>query len=69
MEAGACGLVAYGAREVVHVHEVDKDVKLFRFNKIDPVPRKYAATRESDEPVRMESQNQFMPSRSCRKCR
>ena len=49
-------MAAYGAREVMHVQEeVDKGVKLFRFNKIDPVPRKYAATRESEEPVRMES--------------
>jgi hypothetical protein len=53
----------------MHIQEVDKEVKLFRFNKIDPAPRKYAATRKSDEPVCMESQNQFMPSRSLRKCR
>jgi hypothetical protein len=33
------------------------------FDRIDRVPRGYAATRER-EPVRMESQNQFMPSRS-----
>ena len=31
-------MAAYGAREVVHIQEVDKDVKLFRFNKIDRSP-------------------------------
>jgi hypothetical protein len=63
MWAYCCVSAAYGAREVMHVQEIDKDVKLFRFNKIDPVPRKYAATSESREPVHIESQNQFMPSR------
>jgi len=43
--------------------QADKDLKLLMFGKIDRVPRGYAATRER-EPVRMESQNQFIPSRS-----
>jgi hypothetical protein len=64
MWAYFCVSAAYGAREVIsdEVQEIDKDVKLFRFNKIDPVRRKYAAVRESREPVRKESQNQFMTS-------
>jgi hypothetical protein len=45
----------YGGREMVHVQEVDKDVKFFRLNKVDPGPGKYEAIRESDDPVHMES--------------
>jgi hypothetical protein len=55
MGSGAYGLAIYSGRKSMYIQEVDKDVKLFRFNKIDLVPRKYTATRESDEPVCIEN--------------
>jgi hypothetical protein len=47
MWAYCCVSTAYGASKVRNVQGIDEDMKLFRFNKIDPVPRKYATTHES----------------------